>query len=331
MMSFHKHVTKILPLIGQHTDSVELIKRGNDVFRLISGTERFFLKAYTKDWYASNPATTGFHVIHESVAWTILAQQGLAVPTVVYAAPDCENPISRPFLLTRELEGRPLTDWLREADQETLFTLLTLVGDYLRQMHKITFEFPGYLSTLSGPPEPPKPGEWQHRCWSAKTREVEACKQLQADEAFLTEATRTKSQQACSQISSRLIDAYQPPRFTHGDCHAHQFFLSRNRAGWQITGLLDMEVSSAGDSGEDLIKISLELAQRLDHKTCWWEALFTGYGTVPNLESFQLRMLGVAPVEYGFLGKWIRTPNREAMLQRLLQARDWSSLFEPIL
>lgn len=329
-MSFDNHITEILPLIGRHTDCVELVKRENDVFRLVSGTEHFFLKVYTKNWYGSDPATTGFHVIHERVAWAILAQHGLAVPTVMYTASDCENPISRPFLLTRELEGRPLTDWLMEADQETLNTLLTVVGDYLRQMHKITFEFPGYLGTLSGPPGPPDPSGWQHRCWSAKTREVEARKQLQADEPHLTEVTRTESQQACSQISSRLLKAYQPPHFTHGDCHAHQFFLVWNGAGWQITGVVDMEVSSAGDSGEDLLKISLELAQRLDHKTRWWEALFAGYGTVPDLEAFRLRLLGVAPVEYGLSGKWIQTPNREAMLRRLLQARDWTSLLEPI-
>src|SRR5574339_842804 len=91
-MSFHNHITEILPLIGRHTDSVELIKRGNDVFRLVSGADHYFLKAYTKNWYGSDPATTGFHVIHERVAWAILAQHGLAVPTVMYTASDCENP-----------------------------------------------------------------------------------------------------------------------------------------------------------------------------------------------------------------------------------------------
>src|SRR5512134_3448221 len=50
-MSFHNHITKILPLIGQNTDRVELIKRRNDVFRLSSGTDRFFLKTYTKNRY----------------------------------------------------------------------------------------------------------------------------------------------------------------------------------------------------------------------------------------------------------------------------------------
>ena len=330
-MLFHNQVTEILPLIGQHTDSVELIKQGNDVFRLVSGTDHYFLKTYTKSWYGSDPATTGFHVIHESTAWAILARHGLRAPTVVYATPNSDNPISRPFLLTRELEGRPFTDWLMEADQKTQDTLLNVVGDYLRQMHEITFEFPGYLSTLRGPPEPSDPAGWQHRCWSAKTRQVEAWKQIQADNADLTEVTRIEAQQACSQISSRLMNAYLPPRFTHGDCHAHQFFLVRNRAGWQITGVLDMEVSSAGDSGEDLLKISLELAQGLDHKTRWWEALFAGYGVAPDFEAFRLRLLGVAPVEYGFLGKWVQTPNREAMMRRLLQAKDWMSLFEPIL
>lgn len=329
-MSFHHHIAEVLPLIGQSADRIELIKQRNDVFRLVSGTERFFLKTYTKDWYGPNPATTGFHAIHESIAWAILAEHGLSVPAVAYVAPDCENPISRPFILTHELEGRPMTDWMAEADREEQAALLTAVGDYLRQMHAITFEYPGYLGTLAGPGVPPNPTGWQHRCWSAQTREARAFRQLQADEAQLTEATRAKVKQACSHISTQLANAYRPPRFTHGDCHAHQFFLVRHGAGWRVTGVLDMEVSSAGDCGEDLIKISLELAQTLDNATRWWEALFSGYGAMPDLEAFRLRLLSVAPIEYGPPGKWVRTQSREAMLQRFLGASDWSSLFEPI-
>lgn len=329
-MSFQPHIDKILPLLGRQTDSIELIKQRNDVFRLTSGVERFFLKTYTKDWYGPDPAATGFHAIHESVAWAILAQHGLSVPTVMVVAPDCENPIARPFILTRELEGRPLTDWMREANPQEQSTLLAAVGAYLRQMHTITFANAGYLSTVTGPSVPPDPAGWQHRCWSAKAREAEAVRQAQADTAQLTHATLTTVQQACSHISSRLANAYQPPRFTHGDCHAHQFFLVRNETGWRVTGVLDMEVSSAGDCGEDLIKISLELAQTLDANTRWWEALFAGYGAMTDWDSFRLRLLGVAPAEYGPPGQWVRTPSREAMVQRLLGAPDWPSLFAPI-
>jgi Ser/Thr protein kinase RdoA (MazF antagonist) len=329
-MPFHNHIAQILPLVGRPTKSIELIKCGNDVFRLTSGDESFFLKTYTKDWYGADSAATGFHTTHESVAWAILAQHRLSVPTIVHIASDCENPIARPFILTCELEGRPLTDWLREADRAEQSLLLMAVGDYLRQMHEITFAFAGYLSTLSGPSAPPDPAGWQHRCWSAKTRQAEACRQLQADEAQLGGPIRVEAEQACSQISSRLANAYQPPRFTHGDCHAHQFFLVRNEMGWHVTGVLDMEVSSAGDCGEDLIKLSIELGQRLGYATHWWEALFSGYGVAPDLEAFRLRLLSVAPVEYGSLGQWVRTQSREAMWRHVLAARDWSSLFAPI-
>jgi len=320
----------ILSLIGRDTDRVELIKHGNDVFRLISGDESFFLKTYTKDWYGTDPASTGFHAIHENMAWAILARHGLSVPKVAYVSSDCDNPLSRPFILTRELKGHPLTTLMNEGNREEQSALFVAIGDYLRKMHEITFEFPGYLSTLSGPTEPPDPNGWQHRCWSAQARESDACKQIQADQPELTQMTYSEAKQLCSQIETRLATAYQPPRFTHGDCHAHQFFLTSNGSNWFVTGVLDMEVSSAGDCGEDFLKICLELAQRLDYETHWWEALFTGYGSTPDFGAFRLRFLGVKPIEFGNSGKWIRTQNREAIVSRFLRARDWSEFFAPI-
>lgn len=329
-MLIYDHMMDILSLIGRDIDHVELIKRGNDVFRLISKNESFFLKTYTKDWYGSEPASTGFHANHENTAWTILSKHGLPTPEVAYVSSDCNNPISRPFILTRELDGYPLTQWMAEENQEAGSRLLIAVGDYLRKMHEITFQFPGYLSSLSGPTEPPDPNGWQHRCWSAKAREAFACTQLQAEEFQITQETYAKSMQACLRIGARLADAYQPPHFTHGDCHAHQFFLTRKGFGWQVTGVLDMEVSSAGDCGEDLLKICIELAQTLDYETHWWESLFAGYGGVPDLEDFRLRLLSVVPIEYGNLGKWIRTKDRETILRQFLHAKEWPALFAPI-
>ncbi|MCI0554528.1 MAG: phosphotransferase [Anaerolineae bacterium] len=299
-MLTHNHIADILSLINRHTDRVELIKRGNDVFRLVSNTESFFLKTYTKDWYGSDPASTGFQAIHENMAWTILAKHGLSVPEIVYISSDSNNPIARPFILTRELKGRPLTELMSEANREEQSALLIAIGDTIRKMHEINFAFAGYLSTLSGPMEPPDANGWQHRCWSATVRETNATNQLQADEPHLTQGTYREVKQLCAQISTYLATAYQPPRFTHGDC------------------------------GEDLLKICIELAQTLDYDTFWWKSLFAGYGSIPDLEAFRLRLLGVAPIEYGNLGKWIRSGDREVVLQHFLRARDWSMLFAPI-
>lgn len=329
-MSLDDSVQNILPLIQQQTDKVELVKRANDVYRLSAGAKRYYLKTYTKDWYGANPADTGFHALHESVAWTILRQHGLSVPEVVYLSTDCDNPIARPCVLTRELDGQSLMTLMASASSPEQFALLVAVGDYLRQMHSITFPFAGYLSEVAGPPAPPDPGAWQHRCWSVQTREAHAYRQLQEDAPHLSPATYAEAQHACAQIKARLTEAYQPPRFTHGDCHAHQFFLVPHRTGWRVTGVLDMEVASAGDGGEDLLKLSLELAQAWGSTTAWWEALFTGYGAIPDFEAFRLRLLSVAPIEYGPPGKWLADQSRDKIVRRILHAQDWSGLFAPV-
>ncbi len=329
-MSLDEEVLKILPLFGRPAGTVELVKRGNDVFRLVSGAECFFLKTYTKDWYGSDPASDGFPATHESTAWAILAAHKIAVPEVAYVCATRDNPISRPFVLTRQLDGRPLTGWLAELRLEERFALIAAIGDYLRRMHAITFEFSGYLSRLAGPAAPPEPTGWQHRCWSAGARAAQAEQLLQTDKALLTPATYAAARRVCADMAGRLEGAYRPPRFTHGDCHAHQFFIVRRETGWHVAGVVDMEVTSAGDCTEDLLKISLELAQSLGHTTRWWEALFAGYGQAPDFDLFRLRLLGVAPAEYGPARKWVRTTSREAVIRRLLEAQDWPSLFAPI-
>ena len=65
-----------------------------------------------------------------------------------------------------------------------------------------------------------------------------------------------------------------------------------------MTGVVDMEVASAGDPIEDLLKFSLELAPILPARTRWWQALFDGYGQEPEYALFRLRMLGCSPEEF---------------------------------
>jgi hypothetical protein len=78
-----------------------LLKRRNHVWRLTAADDVFFLKVYTKDWYADDTAATGGCVEHEVAAWRLLHLHGIAVPEVVAQSQVCDNPIGRPFLMTR--------------------------------------------------------------------------------------------------------------------------------------------------------------------------------------------------------------------------------------
>ncbi len=305
------------------------IKKQNDVYRIDCDSDVFFLKTYTKDWYGSDIARTGLNAHHEATAWTILAQHGLAAAEVVYVATSCDTPLARPFILTRQLGGTPFTTLLT-SNHHQRHTLLSTVGSYLQQMHRITFTFPGYLTTLSGPTTPLDPQQWQHRCWSARHRQEGTLAYLVQQQEHLSLATFREVFAACSQMADRLAGAYQPPRFTHGDCHAHQFFLAESDRAWHVTGVVDMEVTSAGDCGEDLLKLSIELAQSLAYTTRWWEALFEGYGLIPDFELFRLRLLSATEPEFGTCGRWIGTATWEAMLRHFLHATDWDTLFAPV-
>jgi aminoglycoside phosphotransferase (APT) family kinase protein len=298
------------------------IAERNHVWRLQHGPDASFLKVYTKDWYGDDPTGTGFCVAHEVAGWAALRRAGLAVPAVALADEGCDNPLGRPYLLTRELRGESLTAILA---RERSLDPLRAVGRYLDRAHTITFPHPGYL-TSTGPNEPLRAGSWQHRCWSAEQRQRDALATLDRTRDRLTPAVAARLEATLAHLATALAPAYRPPRFVHGDCHAHQFFLSHQDGEWAVSGVLDLEVSSAGDSGEDFLQRCTELATVLDPATRWWEAFFAGYGSVPSFDLLRLRFLGTTPEAYAWLAGRGWPETWQGLVEHSLRAQGWREL-----
>jgi aminoglycoside phosphotransferase (APT) family kinase protein len=239
----------------------------------------YFVKLHTKAWYADDPRAWAGAVQHEVAAYACVAQHGLAAPEVVLALTTGDNLLGRPCLVTRALHGQPLTSAVQAASRQEWQTLLEQTGEYLRRLHAITFPNAGYIMRPKGP-DAGSPG-FEHPCWTMP--DGKPC---------------------------------QPPRFTHGDCHAHQLFVGEHG----ITGIVDMEVASAGDPSSDLFKFGLEMAALFSPTTRWWEPFFAGYGGAPELDTLRRRMLTATEDNYACLGL-------EKQKERLLHARDWQELF----
>lgn len=297
---------------------VTQIKQYNHVYRLDSGSDTFYLKTYTKDWYGNDVAATSGCVEHEAGAWSILAAHGLAATEVVLAGRDCENPLGRPFLITRQLRGASLTEQIRGSSEAA--AMLRAIGAYLSRVHAITFQFPGYLSH-AGPATDLDQHAWQHRCWSAGQRQRDAQAMLASEKHHLSAGLVRALESEFATIEQRMASAYLPPRYTLGDCHASHFFVFNDADGWQVSGFVDAEVASAGDCGEDLIKFAIEMCG-IGIYTRWWEPFFEGYRAAPDFELFRLRLLGAAGPE--LLG-WAGT--REQILTHILNAQSWEALF----
>lgn len=303
---------------------IQPVHERNHVWRLVGEAESFFLKTYTKSWYAAHGDSHAFPVTHEAGAWRCLQSHGLATPEVVGAEASTANPLGRPFLLTRELPGQSLLALQRRGHD--MAAPLRAVGDFLRRMHTIEFAYPGYVSSERGPSSPRCADAWHHRCWTAEARQNHALKSLEAEAARLSADVRARLDRAIATIPDGLRSCYKPPRFVHGDCHANTFFLVEDGDEWQVTGTVDMEVASAGDAGEDLMKLCVELAALLPASDGWWEALFDGYGATPEFDHFKLRLLGSEPSEFAWIDRWPRCWND--VVQRFLDARSWAQLFD---
>lgn len=299
-------------------EGIELIKRHNDLWRLQTSVGAFYLKAYTKAWYGDDISATSGCVTHEAVAHTVLQQHGLAGPAIRWAATD-DQVLGRPALLLGELPGQSLTVLLTHFSAEA-DDLLRSVGAYLARMHAITFPFPGYLMTLEGPGRVPHPASWQHPIWTLDAWHRRALAILEAPD--LPSELRASLQKHLTDFLPELYAAYVGPRFTHGDCHASQFFLERGQDGWQVTGVLDLGVASAGACESDFIQLALELRRSADGLN-WWTPLFDGYGHTPDLERIRLLLLFAGQESWQAHG----AVDWPAELESVLTAVSWEELF----
>ncbi len=306
-------------LIGQPT--ITRVKEHNHIYRLGAPADTLYLKIYTKSWYGDDSAGTAYCVDHEVAAWDALREAGLSVPDVLTAALDVENPIGRPYLLTRALPGASLTALITQAAPTAASAMLQAVGDYLRQMHTIRYPYPGYI-TSAGLHTPPDPDGWQHPIWTFAAWEKECRQVWEHDSLTLPAALLRQMQNLYEEQSHRLAD--QPPCFTHGDCHASQFFLVEADGHWQVSGVVDMEVASAGDCGHDWLKLLIEMAVTLPAAARWWEPLFEGYGAEPALDLLRLRLVAAGHDNYA----WVWPGNREQILRHILSAATWHDLLD---
>ena len=295
--------------------SVKLLKRHNHVFEITTGEKVLYLKTYTKDWYAGTDGSGAAQ--HEAGGFAALSARGIPAPRVVLLETTGQNPIRRPFLLTEQLRGRPLTQLLQESKPEDFRALLRATAQRLRQYHGIVFRFPGYVGDAEGPQAPPTQDGWLHFYCSAERMQREVLKWLENDRRYLPAKLFEQLHDRFSTIEKALAPEYAPARFIQGDCHAHQFFLFNADGQWQVSGSVDMEVAAAGAPICDLLKFCAEMAEDFSVQTRWWEPLFEGYGGAPDFERFRLLFLS---------NDWDARTDVQ-LVPRRLTAQTWEQLF----
>jgi aminoglycoside phosphotransferase len=305
---------------------VSEITQHNHVWQFSDGQDIYFLKTFTKSWYGDDVARTAFCVRHEHDSYACLAAHGLPTPEVILAKSDMDNPLGRPFIVTRKLEGESLMTHLKTADARQFQPLLEKTGDYMRRMHAISFAFPGYI-TGEGPTAPPDENGWQHPCWSAKKTQQEALAALEADRPRLSVEIVAQLDELFSTMPEALAEVFQPPHFVQANCHAHQFYLSQAVDGWQVSGCIDMEVASTGCYLYDLVAFAIEMAAFFPATTNWWQPFFQGYGREPDFGLFKLIMLGLPEICFKIYGETRWPGTRQQILSRLLEALNWQELF----
>lgn len=314
---------------GRSNVSVELLRRFNHLWKLRTGPEVYYLKAHTRPWYDWSPVhAASVAVRHECAAYDILRAHHLPAPLVIGASGGQDNALGWPYLLTLGLEGRPLPQVLQEVDEDDALSILHVTGAFLRRMHAIAFDHPGYL--LNGPPnDEPNANEWQHPLWRLPRFLSDACAVWAADREAIGSRGMDEVMQLVTGTLPALQAAFTPPHFTNGDCHAGHVFIRCDPARkWEITGLIDMEVASSGCSAFDIAKFVIEMAGRFRARRDWWTALLAGYGDGVDLDVVRVILLAFPQINYTCYGDGSWPGSRPAIVRHLLRATSWRQLVD---
>ena len=321
-----------MALAGVRTDHVlvAVVTTHNHVWRVDTGAAGYFVKTWTKDWYDwSDSLTTGaLNVDHEVGAFELLARHGLAVPEVVLADETANNPLGRPFMMTRQLGGSPFPDALAKlTDAAERDALARTVGAYQARMHAIVLAAPGYFGRRG--PFPSEDGGWEHSNQSAQAcyRALEGL--WRADEQSSLDAELLDAARAYAQrVRPRVEAEFTPPRFTQANCHAGQFFVLRTSSGWVTTGVVDMEVALGGWPLCDVPGIVADLSHPRLGGYGWWWPWFEGYGK-PDFDLFRLVLLTIGQSWWNVVApnSWGAVP-RERVLRHVLSSSSWDELLD---
>lgn len=307
---------------------VHFLRSENHTWRLTVDGSAYYVKAHTKAWYTDLDSVTGA-VRHEQIAHQLLAEAGLPAPDLVATHLTTSNAIGWPHLITRALPGRSLPEVLTaSASIDERDAALRATGRHLRRMHDIVFDHPGYLAE-SASPTLTDPRGWQHPIWRFE-------RFLQSSIRIWADGASTVSPNTLDVVMTLLADtmatlraSFDPPRFTHGDCHANGIFLDGAGRDWEVTGVLDMEVASAANPAFDFNKLIIELVglQRLDTYD-WWTPLFDGYGDEPHFDLTRLLLISAGHPNYTCLDQtW--GLDRIQIIEHVLRSRTWRELFRP--
>ena len=302
--------------------AVEPVRSGHTVVRVRTERDLYYLKAHSKDLeeFADPAAGAGQVVRREAATYACLRARGLPAVEVVAVDPSCDNLLGWPYLLTLQLAGTSLRD-LVQSERSAWSAAVEAFGSYLAAAHDIRFPRAGYLASVEGPALDGSSlgDEVYHRPDVALP---DGLRDLERARPHLSSELQGEVERRLAELPDAIASEYREPRFVHGNSHINHPQLVIEGERPRFSGQLDMDGASAGAPFEDLHTVAWGMmahAPRLD----WWEPLFAGYGSVPDLERFRLALLSAS---FYCFGDGIEV-SLESLYRRLLTAKTWPQLF----
>jgi len=252
MSAYFKQDIQLLP-IGNHE-----LKR-HQVYRINIGEASYIFKYYYQTGYANR----------EIASLSLLNPRLDFVPRLVDHGTFDEN---REWILLDIVKGVPFFKVMEEMTPGAVNRIYCEMGERLKAMHDIPFDFFGDWSSEGRPllENPTLEKAFWHQA-----RRIESL----VENRDMPDADLLKNLLENLRASSRAVLKRASPVFCHNDYNARNIMVARKKGHWRLSAVLDFEQSMPFDRAFDFVHLTL---YDFHHRPGAEEAFYKGYGTAPS-------------------------------------------------
>jgi hypothetical protein len=165
---------------------------------------------------------------------------------------ESDNPVGWPYLLTRELIGRPLLDFAQRPSDLDWRLRCSRPVPTSPAAHSITFDGSGYILAPNGL-APIRLGRRRPTPCTIRLRSKPPPSAISPSHGpSLAADLADDLESRFHVIGETIAPEYDPPRFVHAACHPNHPYVERSGGVLRVSGCVDMESASAGAVSDDL-------------------------------------------------------------------------------
>ena len=199
--------------------------------------ERVVIRVCDGPWWTEEEAKA-WKFRREQIGWSFMSKlEGVSVPHVL-VIDTSKAQVPYPYLVMTHVPGQPMSEVLPELNTTDKLDLIRQLGEVVGRIHALSFD------PESMPEEAVR--------WGGARESIRENLVTLTEDGRMTPRAARRVEELLDVYDSLLTEAEEAKVFLHGDIAFRNTHVQRSSGRWQVTGLVDGELSGFGPRGREL-------------------------------------------------------------------------------